>query len=262
VSSAAGTQPRAGGEDGGRAGGRRGTIVLLVGLVLVAGNLRFALTSLGPLIEDLRADLGLSGTTTGLLTTSPLLALGLVSPLAPRLAARFGAERVVLACLVTIFAGVTLRWLHPLVLLFAGTIVAGCAIAVGNVLVPGIVKQRFADRAALMTGVYSVGLSGGAAIAAGLAVPIEGWVGGSWRLALALWALPALLGMLVWWPQLRRAAALRAGEAVREAGAGNGGERRVPAPRQWAAPPRRRCRRQASCAPPASASGATGARGR
>lgn len=193
---------------------RRQRLLLLLGLVLVAVNLRFALTSVGPLIDDLRADLGLSGTSVGLLTTAPLLALGLVSPLAPRLAGRFGAEHVVLACLLTIFAGVALRWLHPVVLLFAGTIVAGCAIAVGNVLVPGIVKQRFGDRAALMTGVYSIGLSGGAALAAGLTVPIEGWVGGSWRLALALWALPALIAVIVWWPQLGAASGRRRAAAA------------------------------------------------
>jgi CP family cyanate transporter-like MFS transporter len=183
---------------------RREVLLLLGGIVLVAVNLRFALTSVGPLIDDVREDLGLSGTVVGLLTTAPLLALGLVSPLAPRLAGRFGAEHVVLGCLLAIFAGVALRLLPPVGLLFAGTLVAGCAIAVGNVLVPGIVKQRFPDRAALMTGVYSVGLSGGAALAAGLAVPIEGWVGGSWRLALALWALPALLAAAVWLPQLRQ----------------------------------------------------------
>lgn len=186
--------------------GRRDSVLLLVGLVLVALNLRFALTSVGPLIDDLRSDLGLSGTAIGLLSTAPLLALGLVSPLAPRLAERFGAEHVVFACLLAIGAGVLARWLPPAALLFAGTMVAGCAIAIGNVLMPGIVKRRFGDSAATVTGLYSVGLSGGAALAAGLTVPIEEWVGGNWRLALALWALPALLAAVVWLPQLRRRA--------------------------------------------------------
>lgn len=187
--------------------GRRGRerALLIAGLVLVAVNLRFALTSVGPLIDDLRADLGLNGTTIGLLNTAPLLMLGLVSPLAPRFAARFGPERVVLACLLAICAGVTLRLLPPVALLFAGTLLAGCAIAIGNVIVPAIVKQRFADRAALMSGVHSVGLSGGAALAAGLTVPIEHWIGGSWRVALALWAIPAILAAIVWLPQIRGA---------------------------------------------------------
>lgn len=186
-----------------------GTFLLVLGLVLVALNLRFALTSIGPLIDDVRADLHLSGSAIGLLTTAPLLALGLVSPLAPRLAERFGAEHVVLGCLLAIGAGVALRWLPPVFFLFAGTLVSGCAIAIGNVLMPGIVKRRFADRAATMTGVYSVGLSGGAALAAGLTVPIEDLVG-DWRLALALWALPALIAAVFWLPQLRRRSQERA----------------------------------------------------
>lgn len=209
------------GAEGGRPGAG-GTLLLVAGLVLVALNLRFALTSIGPLIDDLRADLHLSGSAIGLLTTAPLLALGLVSPLAPRLAERWGAEHVVLACMLAIGAGVALRWLHPAGLLFAGTLVSGCAIAVGNVLMPGIVKRRFGGRAATMTGVYSVGLSGGAALAAGLTVPIEEWVG-DWRLALALWALPALLAAVVWLPQLRRRAGERADAARARAAARRAG---------------------------------------
>ncbi len=195
-----------------------GTVLFLVSLVLVAVNLRFALTSIGPLIDDVRADLHLSGSVIGLLTTAPLLALGLVSPLAPRLAERFGAEHVVLGCLLAIAAGVAMRWLPPVALLFAGTLVSGCAIAVGNVLMPGIVKRRFPDTAATMTGVYSVGLSGGAALAAGITVPVERLVG-DWRLALALWAVPALLAAVVWLPQLRRRAQERA-QARRDRAAG------------------------------------------
>nr|WP_246345212.1 MFS transporter [Conexibacter arvalis] len=220
----------AGGPGGGTAGGpggargidARGTLLLVLGLVLVALNLRFALTSVGPLIDDLRADLHLSGSALGMLTTAPLLALGLVSPLAPRLADRWGAEHVVLGCMLAIGVGVALRWLHPVALLFGGALLSGCAIAVGNVLMPGIIKRRFGGRAATMTGVYSVGLSGGAALAAGLTVPIEDLVG-DWRLALALWAAPALLAAVVWLPQLRRRAeereeAARARAAARRAG--------------------------------------------
>ena len=200
-----------------------GTLLLVVGLVLVALNLRFVLTSVGPLIDDVRADAGLSGSALGLLTTAPLLALGLVSPLAPRLGERFGAEHVVLGCLLAIGAGAALRWLSPIAFLFAGMLLAGCAIAVGNVLMPGIVKRRFPDRAATMTGVYSIGLSGGGALAAGLTVPIERWVGGDWRLALGLWALPALIAVAVWAPQLRRRALERDEAARRRAAAARAG---------------------------------------
>lgn len=200
---------------------RRRPVLLLLGLVFVALNLRFALTSVGPLIYDLRADLHLSGALAGLLTTAPLLALGLVAPFAPRLAERFGTEAVVLGCLLAIATGIALRLAPPVAFLFGGTLLAGCGIAVANVLLPGIIKLRFADRAAFMTGVYSVTLSAGAAIAAGLTVPIEHWVD-DWRIALAVWALPAVLAAFVWLPQIRRRAGVARGDGA--AGAGERGD--------------------------------------
>lgn len=199
-------------------------LLLLLGIVLVAVNLRLALTSVGPVIDDLRHDLHLSSAAAGLLTTAPLLALGLVAPLAPRLADRFGAERVVLGCLLAIALGSLLRLPSPFGTLFAGSLVAGCAIAIANVLLPGIVKRRFPERAAFLTGIYSLALTGGAAIAAGFTVPLEHGLGG-WRLALAAWGLPALIAGLVWVPHLR--------EAGREAAADVGAARPRERVRLW-----------------------------
>jgi MFS transporter, CP family, cyanate transporter len=180
--------------------------LLLPALLLVALNLRPALTSVGPLVHDIRADLGLSSSTVGLLTTLPVLAFGVIAPLAPLLAHRFGLEPVLLGCMLALSAGLALRLLAPVSLLFAGTLAAGCAIAIANVLVPALVKHRFPERATTVTGFYSVALGTGAALAAGLAVPSEHGLGGSWRGALALWAVPALLAAALWTTQLRDAA--------------------------------------------------------
>ncbi len=175
----------------------------LAGIVLAALNLRGPITSVGPLIGDVRDDLHLSGAAVGLLTTAPLLAFGLIAPLAPPLARRVGAERALLGCLLLLGSGLLLRVLPPTALLFAGTLLVGCAIAIGNVLLPALVKQRFPTRAALMTGVYSIALGIGASVAAALAIPLERWSGGSWRTSLAVWALPALLAALAWLPAVR-----------------------------------------------------------
>jgi MFS transporter, CP family, cyanate transporter len=180
--------------------------LLLPALLLVALNLRPALTSVGPLVHDVRADLGVSSGTAGLLTTLPVLAFGIVAPLAPVLAHRFRLEAVLLGCMLALAAGLALRLAGAVPLLFAGTLAAGCAIAIANVLVPALVKHRFPGRATTVTGLYSVALGTGAALAAGLAVPSERWLGGSWRGALALWAIPALLAAVVWSGQLRGAA--------------------------------------------------------
>jgi CP family cyanate transporter-like MFS transporter len=188
-----------------RAGGgatRRQTALLVLALVLVSLNLRSALTVIGPLIRDLRAGDGLSGAAVGLLAAAPLLAFGAISPLGPRLSARFGIERTLVACMLLLTASLALRPLPSVVLLFAGTLAAGAAIAVANVLLPALVKRRFGEHATFVTGLYSVALGLGAALAAGLAVPSERWLGDSWRAALAVWAVPALLSALIWLPLL------------------------------------------------------------
>lgn len=182
---------------------RRELALLLAAIVLVSLNLRSALTVIGPLTRDLRHGDGLSGTAIGLLAAAPLLAFGLISPLGPRLAARFGIERALVGCMLLLTAALALRPLPSVVVLFAGTVATGAGIAVANVLLPALVKQRFGRHATSVTGLYSVALGVGAALGAGLAVPSEAWFGGSFRGALALWAPLALVSALVWLPLLR-----------------------------------------------------------
>ena len=178
-------------------------VLLVSGLVLLAANLRPALTSVAPLIGEIRADTGVSNGVAGLLTTLPLLAFGLLSPVAPRLAFRFGVERALLASLLALAAGILVRSADAVVALFLGTAVLGAAIAVGNVLLPGIVKREFPGRAGLMTSVYSTALGVSAALAAGASVPIAHMNGIGWRTSLALWALPALVAAVAWAPRIR-----------------------------------------------------------
>ena len=195
---------------------RRQALLLVVGLVLVSLNLRSALTTVGPLIGDVRADLGLSGTEVGMLTTAPLLAFGLVAPLAPAVAARFGVERALVGCMLLLGVALAIRPLPPVALLFLGTIAAGCGIAIANVLLPALVKHRFGERATFMTGIYSVALGAGAALGAGFAVPSADWLG-SWREALAIWAIPAFVAAGLWATQLRGTSAPAHGAGVRTA---------------------------------------------
>jgi CP family cyanate transporter-like MFS transporter len=179
-------------------------ILLVLGIVLLAANLRPALTGVPPLIGQIRADTGISNGVAGLLTTLPLLAFGLLSPIAPRVARRFGMERVLLASLLVLVAGILLRWVGAMAALFLGTVVLGAAIAVSNVLLPGLVKREFPEHAGLMTSVYSTSLGISAALAAGVSVPLAQLAGIGWRGALAVWALPALLAGVAWLPQLGR----------------------------------------------------------
>jgi MFS transporter, CP family, cyanate transporter len=142
-----------------------------------------------PILDELRSELGLSATEAGLLTAAPVLCFGALAPAAPALARRLGAERVLWLALLPIIVGVLGRAAGSALALFAGTLLAGAGVAVANVIVPSVVKGRFGRRVGVVTGSYVATLTGGAALAAGLTVPLEQHVG--WEAALALWALPA-----------------------------------------------------------------------
>src|SRR4051794_3232698 len=179
-----------------------GGVLLALGIILIASNLRPTVTSVAPLLPQLRLDLGLSTTAAALLTATPVLCFGLLAPFAPRIADRFGMERTLGLVLLLIAVGLVVRVGPVPATLFAGTVIAGGAIAIGNVLLPALVKRDFPARSGALTGVYTMALQTSAALAAGLSVPIATGFGG-WRAGLLVWAVPALVTLILWAPQLR-----------------------------------------------------------
>jgi CP family cyanate transporter-like MFS transporter len=178
-------------------------VVAAIGIMIVAANLRPAVVSVAPLVDEIKASTGWSSSVTGLLTTLPVLVFGLAAPVAPRCAARFGIERTVFGALVLLVAAILVRLQASPVALFAGSALIGAAIGVCNVVLPSLIKRDFAHRSGLMTGLYSMTLSGGAAAAAALTVPINDAIGGNWRMTLASWGAFVLVALVVWAPQLR-----------------------------------------------------------
>jgi MFS transporter, CP family, cyanate transporter len=176
-----------------------------VAIVLVAANLRPAVVGVSPLLSEIQASERLSATTAGVLTALPVLCFGLIAPVAPLLARRIGIERALLAALVLLTAGFLVRSSGPLAALFAGTVLIGSAIAVGNVLLPSLIKRDFAHRTGLMTGLYTMAITGGGALAAGVTVPVAQAAGLGWRAALASWALFVVVALVCWLPHARRA---------------------------------------------------------
>ncbi len=177
-------------------------------VALIAFNLRPALSTIAPVLPEIMADTGLSATGASVLTTAPVLCLGLFAPLAPWLARRIGMERTMLLALFAILLGVGLRGAATAPALMAGSLIAGAGIGMGNVLMPGLLKRDFPDRGAQMTGVYVMALSGGAAFAAAVAAPLSMALGGWWGGALAAWTVPAAAAMawagMVWAGRLGR----------------------------------------------------------
>ena len=191
-------------------GAAAGSPLLVAGsIVLMAINLRTIIASLPPLLSQVRADLGLSATVAGLLTTLPVVCFGALAPVAPRLAERVSLERILVVCAVVTGGAAALRGAGCAPALFAGSLLAGAGAAVAQSALPVLIRTRHPQRTGLLTGAFSMALPLGATLAAAVVVPLERALGGSWRAALAVWAVPALLAALVWLP-----AALREGTHV------------------------------------------------
>ena len=173
--------------------------LLIVGIALVALNLRPAITSVGPLVPTIRRATELSNPALGLLTTLPLLAFAWVSPVTSVVSRRVGVERVVIVALALIIVGTGLRIVESVVVLYLGTALLGIGGALGNVLLPVLAKRDFPARVGPITSLYSSMMGLGATAAAGLSVPLAVVLG--WRGALGIWVLPAALALAVWLAQ-------------------------------------------------------------
>ena len=181
-------------------------LVLGLSLLVVAANLRPTLTALGPVLGQVGADTGLSPSALGLLGSVPLLAFAGVSPFVQLLSRRWGPDHTVFAATIVMLAATVLRSLPgppgASVPLWAGTVALGAGIAVGNVLVPALVKRDFPGEVPLMTGACTAALSLSAALASGLALPIA--ERGGWRPGIGVWAFVGVLALVAWLPRLRR----------------------------------------------------------
>lgn len=192
---------------------------VFIAMFLAAFNLRPAITSLSTLLDNVRTDLGLSASTTGLLVMLPVLCFGVFALLAPRLLRRIGADRIVLLGLVALAAGLALRSTLGAFGMFAGTLASGAAISITLVALPSIIKREYGTRAGPVMGFYSMSLCLGAAAGAGLTVPLQDLMQGNWQLALAFWLVPAAGAALLWLrPATRTLTATSGAAAARHQG--------------------------------------------
>jgi MFS transporter, CP family, cyanate transporter len=176
----------------------RRTALVLVGLVLLSFNLRPAAVSVGPVLEEVRRGLGLSGAEAGLLTSLPVLAFAIFGALAPSLARVVGLHRALAVSLVAVVVGLGGRAAaHDSTVFLALSAVALAGMATANVLIPSLVKLHFPDRIGRATAIYTTALAIGLTSAFLLTVPIANAFGG-WRAGLGAWALVALVALVPW----------------------------------------------------------------
>ncbi|WP_255585298.1 CynX/NimT family MFS transporter [Virgibacillus saliphilus] len=173
-------------------------MLYLVAIIVIGFNLRPAITSVGPLLGTIRDQIGLENWSAGTITSLPLIAFAVVSPLAPKLGRRLGNEGAVLFGLILLFAGIGIRSIPYTVSLFIGTAIIGVGIAVMNVLLPAVIKEKFPNKVGRMTSVYSTTMAIFAATASGITVPLATGADLGWELALLSWAVLAVIGIVVW----------------------------------------------------------------
>ncbi len=205
------------GDHGGRAQRtptqRAGLPLLLVGIALLAFQLRSPLVAPAPVAEQAQAAWDIAPAAFGLLTTVPLLCFGLATPAAPWLSRRLGLERAIVVCIGGIVVATVLRSVDGFGFALAAVVLLGLAITIGNVLVPAIIRRDVPQRGrAAVTSVYSVAINVGTVITSLITVPLAGLVG--WRAAIAAWSVLGLVAAAVWLLLLRRARAAAAAEPL------------------------------------------------
>ncbi len=179
-------------------GSRAQRALVVVGIVVLAFNLRPSAVSVGPVLGEIRSGLGMSATETGLLTSLPVLAFAGFGALAPRFARLVGLHRLTLISLLCVVGGLAGRsGVSSVPVFLALSLLALAGMATANVLLPSLVKLHFPDRIGLMTAVYSTALALGLTAASVLTVPISN-AGDGWRIGLFAWSLTAMVAVLPW----------------------------------------------------------------
>jgi MFS transporter, CP family, cyanate transporter len=179
---------------------RRGLLLVGTAIVLTGLNLRTAVQSVGPVLQELQSGLGISSGLTGLVTSLPLICFAVIGFAGPPLAARFRDGHVLAGAMLATATGLVVRaGAGPFWLFVAGTVIAMAGGALGNVLLPSLVKRWFPARTGLLVGAYGTAMAAGGAVASVSAAPIARAAGDAgWRWALAVWAVPALIAALPW----------------------------------------------------------------
>lgn len=178
--------------------------LLVLGIFLIAACLRAPITGIAPVLEQIIEQFHFTASQAGMLTTLPLIAFAIASPMAAGLAKKCGLELSLFIALLLIGAGVMSRIVDSANILFIGTAVIGVGIAIGNVLLPSLIKRDFPHKVAVMTSSYvlAMGIFGGSYST--LIIPLAEYKELGWQIALASYALLVLLAVVAWLPQLRQ----------------------------------------------------------
>ena len=179
-------------------------ILIILGILFISFNLRAPITAVGSLVEMIQEEFVLTSASAGFITTLPLLAFAIVSPFVARLSRKLGPAHTMMIGLVFILLGVVVRSYTGLYGLFIGTGIIGIGIAIGNVMIPAIIKSNFSEKVGMVTSIYTSGMCIFAAVGAGISVPLAQGMQLGWKHALAIWFALTIVTIIIWLPQLTK----------------------------------------------------------
>ena len=180
---------------------------VILAIVFIASTLRAPLTSVGPVVDEIKHVMEINNSVAGILTTIPLIIFAVVSPLVSRVTARLTMSRTILYSTILLIIGLYLRVAGDFTLFIIGTLVLGIAIAFGNVVLPSYVKWYFPMQIGVATGIYSGTMNFTAGLGGGLSFPLSQSPLG-FRLSLSFWIILAIIAIILWIPKARSGAKL------------------------------------------------------
>ena len=181
-------------------------LLILLGILFISFNLRAPITAVGSVVEMIQNEYNLTNASAGFITTLPLIAFAIVSPFVSSISSKIGHAKTMLIGLIFILAGIVLRSYTGAVGLFAGTAIIGVGIAIGNVIIPGIIKLYFSENVGFVTSIYTSGMCIFAAVGAGVSVPLAKGMNLGWKNTLAVWFFLTIVTIIIWLPQVKEKA--------------------------------------------------------
>ena len=177
-------------------------VLVVLGILFISFNLRAPITAVGSIVEMIQTEYSLSNAVAGFITTIPLVVFAVVSPFVAKISAKLGHSLTMMFGLIFILIGEFVRSYAGVVGLFAGTAIIGIGIAIGNVIIPAIIKLHFSDKVGLITSIYTSGMCIFAAVGAGISIPLAKGMDLGWHHALSSWFILTILTICIWLPQV------------------------------------------------------------
>lgn len=181
---------------------KRDSILVVLGILFISFNLRAPITAVGSIVEMIQTEYELTSAAAGFITTLPLIAFAVISPFVAKISSKIGHSMTMMIGLVFILAGELVRSFTGVYGLFIGTAIIGIGIAIGNVIIPAIIKMYFSSKVGLITSIYTSGMCIFAAVGAGISLPLAKDLNLGWKNSLASWFLLTIITVLIWLPQV------------------------------------------------------------